>query len=126
MWLPSHSRYHLDLEEMDHAYLRTPYIANNAQPMYTIHSLHIPDIDYTYHTKPHISQVFPANAGVGKPAHQGVTLLFEADNGSLLSIADAHEVGTLVLHMLNNSLVVQGDSDSHSSCICSCNEDVGQ
>ena len=36
--------------------------------------------------------VFPANGAVGKPAHQGVTLLFEANHGSLLAIADAHEV----------------------------------
>ena len=36
--------------------------------------------------------VFPANAKVSKPAHQGVTLLFEADHGTLLSIADAHQV----------------------------------
>ena len=36
--------------------------------------------------------VFPANGEAGKPAHQGVTLLFEAEHGTLVSIADAHTV----------------------------------
>lgn len=36
--------------------------------------------------------VFPSNVGSGFSGHQGVVLLYSAENGSLLSIADAHEI----------------------------------
>lgn len=36
--------------------------------------------------------VFPSNVGTGFSGHQGVVLLYSAENGSLLSIADAHEI----------------------------------
>lgn len=36
--------------------------------------------------------VFPSNVGTSTNGHQGLVLLFSADNGSLLSMADAHEV----------------------------------
>jgi len=40
-----------------------------------------------------VVSVFPSNsAGNGFPSHQGVVLLFEAQHGSLVCIADAHEV----------------------------------
>ena len=41
--------------------------------------------------------VFPANSarGAGLSAHQGVVLLFAADDGRLLSVCDAHEVTAL-------------------------------
>jgi len=39
-----------------------------------------------------IITVFPSNVGSGYTGHQGVVLLYSADNGSLLCIADAHEI----------------------------------
>lgn len=39
--------------------------------------------------------VFPGNAGTKLSAHQGVVILFEAQQGRLLSVSDAHEVTAL-------------------------------
>ena len=39
-----------------------------------------------------VVSVFPSNSGTAFSSHQGVVLLFDATNGSLLCIADAHTV----------------------------------
>ena len=39
-----------------------------------------------------VVSVFPSNTGSGFSSHQGVVLLFEAENGALKCIADAHSI----------------------------------
>lgn len=39
-----------------------------------------------------IITVFPSNVGTGFSGHQGIVMLYSAVNGSVLSLADAHEV----------------------------------
>ena len=39
-----------------------------------------------------IVSVFPSNSGTSFSSHQGVVTLFEAEHGSMVMIADAHEI----------------------------------